>query len=315
LFKDKLDITADYYHDRYFNVLGYRGSTVSLLGTPYPLENIGINLYQGGELSLTYRDHTGNFNYFVTGNINLQASKILYEDELNSPYPWTRLTGTPVSGVIYGYTAEGLYQNAQDAATSPHIAGYTPQAGDIKYKDLNGDGVINQFDESPIGGTKPLIFYGLTPGVSYKGVSLTVIIQGVTNRQIYTGNNDIVNQLGLDYSTINQQAYVSATGRWTPETAGTATLPRLAVSGYVNNGLLSSFYVKSGDYVRIKNAELGYTFPYSVTQRLKVAGLRVFVNGENLATLAGFKGIDPEETTMGAYPVQRVVNAGVSVKL
>jgi TonB-linked SusC/RagA family outer membrane protein len=315
LFNDRFLITADYYHDRYFNVLGYRGNTSALLGTPYPLENVGINLYQGAELSLTYKNHTGNFNYFVTGNVNLQASKILYENELNSPYPWTRQTGNPVSGVIYGYTAVGLYQSAQDAATSPHIAGYTPQPGDIKYKDLNGDGVINQFDQSPIGGTKPLIFYGLNPGFNYKGFSFSAIIQGVTNRQIYTGGNNIVNQFGLDYSTINQQAYVSSTGRWTPETASIATLPRLAVSAYSNNGLVSSFYVKSGDYVRLKNAEIGYTFPNSITQRLRIAGLRVFVNGENLATLAGFKGIDPEETTMGAYPVQRVVNAGVTVKL
>jgi TonB-linked SusC/RagA family outer membrane protein len=315
LFNERFLITADYYHDRYFNVLGYRGNNIALLGAPYPLENIGVNLYQGEELSLTYKNHTGNFNYFVTGNFNLQASKILYEDELNSPYPWNRQTGNPVSGVIYGYTAEGLYQNAQDAATSPHIAGYTPQAGDIKYKDLNGDGVINEFDESPIGGTKPLIFYGLNPGFSYRGFSVSVLIQGIANRQIYTGNNNIVNQFGLDYSTINQQAYVSATGRWTPETASIATLPRLAVSAYNNNSLVSSFYVKSGDYLRIKNAEIGYTFPYRIAQQLRLAGLRVFVNGENLATLAGFKGIDPEEITMGAYPVQRVINAGITAKL
>lgn len=315
LFKDKFLITADYYHDRYFNVLGLRGNSVALLGAPYPLENIGINLYQGAELSLTYQDHTGNFNYFVTGNINLQASKIVYQDELNSPYPWTRQTGNPVNGVIYGYTAQGLYQTAQDAATSPHIAGYVPQAGDIKYKDLNGDGVINQFDESAIGGTKPIVFYGLNPGFSYKGFSLSVIIQGVTNRQIYVGYNNVATQFGLDYSTINQQAYAGATGRWTPETASIATLPRLAVSAYNNNGLTSSFYVRSGNYLRIKNAEVGYTFPVSVTQKLRLAGLRVFVNGENLATLAGLKGIDPEETSMTAYPVQRVINAGITVKL
>jgi TonB-linked SusC/RagA family outer membrane protein len=315
LFKDRFMITADYYHDRYFNVLGLRGNSIALLGAPYPLENIGVNLYQGAELSLTYQEHTGNFNYFVTGNINLQASKIIYQDELNSPYPWTRQTGNPVNGVIYGYTAQGLYQNAQDAASSPHIAGYVPQAGDIKYKDLNGDGVINQFDESAIGGTKPLIFYGLNPGFSYKGFSLSVIIQGVTNRQIYVGYNNIATQSGLDYSTINQQAYVGSTGRWTPETASSATLPRLAVSAYNNNGLPSSFYVRSGNYLRLKNAEIGYSFPLSITQKLRLAGLRVFVNGENLATLAGLKGIDPEELSMGAYPMQRVVNAGITVKL
>ncbi|GAC1309982.1 MAG: SusC/RagA family TonB-linked outer membrane protein [Mucilaginibacter sp.] len=315
LFKNHFLITADYYHDKYFNVLGYRGNSIALLGTSYPLENIGINLYQGAELSLTYQNHLNNFNYFIAGNVNLQSSKILFNDELHSPFTYTLQTGKPVNGTIYGYTALGLYQSTQDAANSPHIAGYIPQAGDIKYKDMNGDGVINQFDESTIGGTKPLVFYGLNFGFNYKGFNMSVILQGVTNRQIYLGGNNIETQFGLDYSNINQQSYLNSTGRWTPETSATATLPRLAVSAFNNNALPSSFWIKSGDYMRVKNAEIGYTLPLSVTKKLKIAGLKLFVNGENLGTIAGFKGIDPEETNMGAYPVQRVINAGVTIKL
>ena len=313
LFQDHLLLTADYYHDKYSDILGYRGNTIALLGTAYPLENIGQNLYHGWELSLTYKNHIDNFNYFITGNGNIQASKILYNDELKTPYPWNQRTGLPVNGTFYGYTALGLYQNAQDAATSPHIAGYTPQPGDIKYKDLNGDGVIDAFDQSTIGGTKPLVFYGLTLGANYKGFNFSVIIQGVTNRQINVENN-VIDNFGLDFSTTNGQVYQNATNRWTPETASTAALPRLAVSGSPNNTMFSSFWLKSGDYVRLKNAEIGYSLPAKLLKRFRISGLKIFVDGENLATLAGFKGMDPE-VMPGNYPIQRVISTGVSLKL
>ncbi|HEY8915849.1 MAG TPA: SusC/RagA family TonB-linked outer membrane protein [Chitinophaga sp.] len=310
---DRLQLTADYYHDRYSDVLGFRGNSIALLGTAYPLENIGKNLYQGIELSLTYNNHAGNFNYFVTANGSLAYSKILYNDELATPYAWNSRTGLPVSGTFYGYTALGLYQDAHDAATSAHIAGYTPSPGDIKYKDLNGDGVIDYFDQSTIGGRKPLAFYGVTLGANYKGFNFSVIIQGVANRQISVENN-VIDHFGLDYSTTNGQAYASATGRWTPETADRATLSRLAVSAANNNSLFSTFYLKNGNYVRLRNAELGYSLPYSLLKRIRISGLKIFLDGENLFTIAGFKGMDPE-VMPNSYPIQRVVTAGVNIKL
>lgn len=310
---DRLQLTADYYHDVYSDLLGYRGNSIALLGTAYPLENIGKNLYHGIELSLTYNNHAGNFNYFVTANGNLAYSKIRYNDELATPYPWNRRTGLPVSGTFYGYTALGLYQNAEDAAGSAHIAGYTPQPGDIKYKDLNDDGVIDYFDQTTIGGRKPLAFYGVTLGANYKGFNFSIIVQGVANRQINVQNN-VIDHFGLDYSTTNAQAYASATGRWTPETAGQATLPRLAVSAANNNYLFSTYYLKSGNYVRLRNAELGYSLPYSLLRRMRISGLKIFLDGENLFTIAGFKGMDPEVMPSN-YPIQRVVTAGVNIKL
>jgi TonB-linked SusC/RagA family outer membrane protein len=311
--KDHLQLTFDYYHDLYTNVLGYRGNSIALLGTAYPLENIGKNLYHGLELTLTYKNNIGNFNYFVTANGNLAYSKIVYSDELKTPYPWNARTGLPVTGTFYGYTAEGLYKDAADVASSPHIAGYTPQPGDIKYKDLNKDGVIDNFDQSTIGGTKPLTFYGVTLGGNYKGFNVSLVFQGVANRQMSVMYNTIDNY-GLDANTTNAQVYQSATGRWTPETAGTATLPRLAVSAATNNQVFSTFYLKNGDYMRLRNAEIGYSLPYSVLRRMRISGLKIFFDGENLFTIAGFKGVDPE-VAPGAYPIQRVVTAGVSIKL
>lgn len=311
--QDHLQLTADYYRDEYSDILGFRGNSIALLGTAYPLENIGKNLYHGMELSLTYNNHIGNFNYFVTANANKAYSKIIYSDELATPFAWNRRTGLPVSGTYYGYTAEGLYQTAEDAAGSAHIAGYTPQPGDIKYKDLNKDGVIDNFDQSTIGGTKPLTFFGLTMGGNYKGFNVSFVLQGVSNRQISVQNN-VIGHFGMDNSTTNAQVFENATGRWTPETAAEATLPRLAISAANNNGLFSSYYIKSGDYLRLRNAEIGYSLPYSLLQRARISGLRIFVNGENLFTVAGFKGMDTEVSPFN-YPIQRVINAGVSIKL
>ena len=322
LFKDHLQITGDYYHDRYTNLLETRGASVAFLGVPYPLENIGINLYHGIEVSATYQDHIDKFNYFLTGNISTQASKVIFSDEETPLYPWLKHTGLPVNA-IYGYKADGFYQNAADAAKGATFGSYTPKAGDIKLEDLNNDGVINQFDIAPIGNLKALVFYGGTVGFNYQGFSLSVMVQGVLNNQVET--NNMLNEpfLGLGgFNTSPQgQAYVNATARWTPETAATAKLPELSFVNYRAGGYnsqLSSFYIKSGDYIRVKNAEVGYTLPYAWSSKLKVSSIRVFANGENLFTLAGYGGADPETYANGGnfpYPIQRVISAGVSVKL
>jgi TonB-linked SusC/RagA family outer membrane protein len=320
LFKDHLKVTADYYHDKYYDLLQTRGNSIALLGTAYTAENLGINLYKGEEFSLTYSNNINNFNYFITGNISVQSTKVVFSDEETQPYPWMRRTGEPV-GTIYGYTALGFFQTAQDAASSATTVGYKAQPGDIKYKDLNGDGIINQFDQSPIMGTKPLIFYGTTIGFNYRGFSFSAILQGVTNRQISINDNQFsgFNGVGFLGSQYVGQGYQALTTRWTPETAATAALPRLSL-GNANNTASSSFWIKSGDYLRLKNAEIGYSLPINVCRSLKVSGIRVFINGENLLTVSGFKGIDPEvylgnPLNPNPYPIQRVINGGVSVKL
>jgi TonB-linked SusC/RagA family outer membrane protein len=288
LFDNHLTITADYYHDRYKDLLQIRGRSSLLLGTPYSAENIGIVLNQGEELTLTYKNNFNNFNYFISGNASLHSVN-----------------------AIYGYTAVGFFKDAQDAATGATTTGYTAQAGDVKYKDLNNDGIINQFDISAIGNEKPLLFYGASLGFNYKGFSLSMIIQGVGNRE-FLFNNTLVN--GFAGGTFYQgQGYDALTGRWTPETAATATLPRLSL-GNANNTANSTLYIRSGDYLRLKNAEIGYEIPYQWIRKLRLSGVRIFANGENLVTLYGYKGVDPEVSN-GAYPIQRVVSAGVTVKL
>jgi TonB-linked SusC/RagA family outer membrane protein len=318
LFKDHLQITADYYHDKYYNLLQITGSPTALLGTAYPYQNLGIDLYTGFEFSATYKNNVGKFNYFVTGNISTQASKVIYAAEEATLYPWNRFTGLPVDA-IFGYVADGIYQTAAEAANSPTYLSYKPKAGDIKLEDLNGDGIINQFDEKAIGNLKPLVFYGGTLGFNYQGFSASVILQGVFNREIEVNNNENIpfQGLGAFGSAPQGQAYVNATARWTPENAASAQLPELSfVNGTINgyNSLFSSFWLKSGDYIRIKNAEIGYTLPDAWARKVKFSSIRVFIDGENLYTKAAYGEYDPE-VGPDNYPIERVISAGISVKL
>jgi hypothetical protein len=252
--------------------------------------------------------------------MSIQSSKVIFADEEPLPYPWVKRTGQPV-GTLFGYTALGFFQNQQEANAGPTTVAYTAKPGDIKYKDLNNDGVIDQFDLSPIANTKPLILFGTTIGFNYKGFSFSAIVQGVTNRQISLDDNAYTGfaGLGLLGAPFTGQGYGALNSRWTPETANTAELPRLSL-GNANNTASSTFWIRSGNYLRLKNAEVGYTLPYQVSKRLRLSSIRVFVNGENLATLSGFKGFDPEvyfgnPMNYNPYPIQRVINAGVSVKL
>jgi len=312
MFNNQLQVTGDYYHDRYADLLQIRGKSIALSGSSYPPENIGVNLYQGGELTITYQSQINNFHYFITANGNIEQSKVLFMDEQRRDYEWNKRTGRPV-GMRFGYIADGFYQSAEDAAGAAAITGYEPLPGDIKYKDLNNDGVINQFDEAPIGSTKPRIYYGINAGVSWKGLELSALLQGVTNRTNYVSN--FATEAGFQFVNFTYgQAYEQITGRWTPETATTATYPRLtADANYNYNKAGSSFWLRNGNYFRLKNVSLTYNLPYALVSRLKLGGVKVFANALNLFTHAAYDFVDPE-VGVGAYPIQRVLNTGVNVK-
>ncbi len=309
LWENHLKITGDYYHDVYYDLLQQRGSTIALMGFAYPNENIGRNLYEGQELEITYRNHIKNFNYFITGNASRMKTKVLYMDELVQKYDWNKHTGKPV-GQTFGYLADGLIQTQQEAANAPLLAGTKVYPGDIKLVDLNGDGIIDQFDQAAIGNTKPIIYYGATLGFSFKGFDCSVLLQGVLNRT-YQQTDYSFGSGGKD------QGYDFLVGRWTPETAATAAYPRLTVgfnannTPYLNN---SSFWTRSGEYFRIKNADIGYSFPLK-KNKLGLSGLRVFANAQNLFTETPYSRLDPEIYSSTAYPAQRIISAGVNIKL
>jgi TonB-linked SusC/RagA family outer membrane protein len=312
LFNNRLQLTGDYYNDRYSDLLQIRGKSIQLSGASYPPENIGVNLYHGGELTLTYQGQMHDLHYFISANGSVEQSKVLFMDEQRRDYEWNKRTGQPV-GMPFGYIADGFFQSAEEASGSATIAGYKPLAGDIRYKDLNEDGAINQFDEAPIGTSKPRIYYGVSMGVSWKGLELNALLQGVTNRKNYVAN--FATEAGFQFQNFTYgQAYEQVTGRWTPETATTATYPRLtADANYNYNKAGSSFWIRNGNYFRLKNVSLAYNLPYAWTQRLRLGGVKIFANALNLFTHASYDFLDPE-VGIGAYPIQRVLNTGINVK-
>ncbi len=316
VFNNHLQLTADYYHEKYFDVLQTRGKSIQLIGQNYPAENIGVNLYTGAEATLTYQNNFKNFNYFVTANASLQDSKVVFMDEQFQQYSWNKQTGQPV-GQRFGLVADGFIQTAAEAASYPSITGYTLHVGDYKYKDLNSDGVIDQFDIAPIGKQKPIIYFGLNAGFSFKGFAVSALIQGVQNRDIYV-NNSYVNAGFQGQNNGFSQAYEPALGRWIPENATTATYPRLTAggSGYNYGPLFSSnsALLHDGNYFRLKNINVEYNLPYSLIKSLKISGIKFFINAQNIATWSAYDLVDPE-VSLPNYPVQKVVNFGVNIKI
>ncbi|MDE6449409.1 MAG: SusC/RagA family TonB-linked outer membrane protein [Muribaculaceae bacterium] len=315
-FNNRLTLQADYYNDKYFDLLQQRGKSIGLMGIAYPNENIGKQRRTGGEITLTWQDNIGAFNYFITGNWNIEKSKVLFMDEQNQPYDYLRHTGN-APGAYYGLIADGFFTSMEEIATSAVISGYDNiQPGDIKYRDLNGDHVIDEFDVTVIGNNKPLQYFGLDLGFEYKGFEFSTNWQGVYNRDIYV-SDDNLRQGFQTYGQSYGQGYSLLVGRWTPETADTAILPRLSAGGnkYNKGGdWNSSFWVKNGNFIRCRNLYLGYTLPQTFCRNY-LGGVRpkIFVNVQNLCTLSGYSWDDPE-VSFTSYPLQRTWSVGLNLK-
>ncbi|WP_315814140.1 hypothetical protein [Paraflavitalea speifideaquila] len=311
LFRNQLRAVLEYYRDTYFDLLQVRGRSQAFLGTSWPAENIGKNRYQGWDLSLQYEAAAGQVKYYAGLKLSTRKSEVIFQDEVDRKYDWMRRTGQKVEQV-YGYIADGFYTADDIARKTPTLEGYTPVAGDIRYKDLNGDQVINRYDMTGIGNTRPFISGGLQGGVEYQGISLSFLLQGTANRDL------LLNQTDYEFQPLANGGYTQAQahhlGRWTPATAGSATYPRLTVGNNVNNQSASTFWLHKGDYLRLKNIELAWSIPLKWIQTIKLSSARVFVNGFNLLTFTEVDRLDPEYPYATGYPNQKVFNAGINLK-
>lgn len=316
LFNNKLQVTADYFNDKYYDLLQARGKSIELIGQNYPDENIAKERWYGGEFSITYQDHVGDFNYYASANWSCEQSKVLYKDEQKVPYEYLRTTGKP-KGAIFGLVAEGFFTSQDEITKSPVIEGFNNiQPGDIKYKDQNNDGVINDFDKVMIGGDKPLSYFGIDLGFEWRGLEFSMFWQGVYNKDVLMSDWNLLEGFQTQ-GQVYGQAYENMLDRWTPETAATATFPRLSAGGNKynqGNGWGSSFWLRSGNYIRLKNVSLGYNLPDSFCRNyLGGARVKVFVSGQNLFTKAANELVDPE-VSFGNYPLQRCISTGINVK-
>ena len=315
LLKNRLTLSADYYNDYYYDILQSRGKSIELLGIAYPAENIGKTRYYGLETQLSWQDHIGKVNYYVSANWSMEQNKRLFMDEQYVPYDYLKMTGQP-TGTIYGLVATGFLTAKDIADGYPVMNGFNNiQAGDVKYKDMNGDGEINEFDRTVIGGDKPTCYFGIDLGFEWKGLEVTALIQGAYNRDLYNSDRTLLEGfqvIGQSYG----QAYTNLLNRWTPETAETATYPRLTAGGNMynyGNNWNSSLFVQNGNYIRLKNATVSYKLPENFCRNY-LGGLRVkiFVQGQNLLTWSRTRLQDPE-VTFTSYPLQRTITTGINI--
>lgn len=314
LLNNRLGVTVEYFNNKFYDLLQVRGRSITMIGNDYPRENIGQNRYTGAEVKLSWQQTTKKgIEYFASLNTSILKTKVLFNDEVFRPYSWMKRTGQPI-GQVFGYVADGLFQSVAEINNSATTVGYTPQPGDIKYKDLNGDGVIDQFDIKPIGRAgKPLVFFGLSLGAAFKGFDISALIQGVINRDVYVGGNSIWAFQNGGFG----QAYENNLNRWTPATAATASYPRLNIGVNSNNQAQSSYWLRNGDYARLKQVEIGYNIPQSLLRHIKLQGIRIFARGYNLLTFASkeLDDRDPEIISAFSYPMQRLTNFGINIKL
>jgi TonB-linked SusC/RagA family outer membrane protein len=299
----KLSITADYYYKQTRDIL-LRLDVPTIIGLGAPYQNAGIVENKGWELGLTYKGAVRDFRYDIGFNLSDVKNKVVDLRGVNQVGLTVNREGYPINS-IYGLQAEGLFQTADEVAAHAQQFGVI-KPGDIKYKDQNGDGIINGDDNIVIGTTIPRFTYGTTLNGYYKGFSLNIVLQGV-------GQADgLLNEQGIMPFFLGGTVQEQHKDHWTPENPN-ATFPRLAFSES-NNEKISSFWLRNAAYLRLKNIQLGYSLPTALTQRAGISNVRFFVNGQNLLTWDKFwNGYDVESPvgTGRSYPQVKMVSFGI----
>ncbi len=324
-FKNRLSFIGDIFSEKRDNILWALGTIPGIVGANLPPANIGKVSNKGYELQAGWDDKIGNLVYNIKGNVSYARNKIEFMDEPSYPYEWMNTTGFSI-GQYKGLKTNGFYNTAEEAASHPYsnIDGNKVQAGDIRYIDISGDGVIDSRDNVPIGYSNlPRYAFSSTISLDYKGFSLSVIFTGTAQGSILMTNFYMLNPF---YQTNGSAMEWQYEGRWTPEKAAaglTPTFPRASLRTYsTQNGVGSDFWLNSTDHIRLKNVEIGYTFSkLDLLRKTGVKGIRLFVNGNNLYTWSHMiDGFDPEQQDSGGagagylYPMTRIFNLGINVQ-
>ncbi len=307
-FLNRFDVTLEYFDQKRYDILVTAHAEVpAFLGQVTPQLNAGEVSNRGIEASVHYRsDQSRSFRYFAGANFWYSRNEILYNAEALQSENYLFRAGHPV-GQPFMLEAVGFFESWEDIENSPQQVFAEVQPGDIKYKDQNGDGIIDALDFYPIGNSNiPKFNLGLNGGFSYGGFYLDFLLQGVTGRSVYLS--------GRDYHAFQGDAKVSAIalGRWTPENSGAATYPRLSASDNQNNYQYSSFWQHDGSFIKLRNMQLGYNLPQSITNRIRCSHANIFISGTNLFSLDYLDYSDPE--TISGYPPLRTFSLGASIE-
>ena len=277
-----------------------------------PWINIGKMNNEGFDASLEYHQRVGEVDITARGNFTYAHNTIVDNDQPDWEYLYMNTIGQS-NWQQFGLVSAGLFRSQEEIDAWPKQEFGEVKPGDIKYVDINGDGVVNNYDRKAIGYPDvPEIVYGFGASVRWKGFDLSVFFQGVGNVNFFT-NTEQTQPFSASKSR-NANVYSDLWGNyWTPENPN-AKYPRLTIGANENNNRLSTFWMVNGNYLRLKNAEIGYTLPKRILSKAHIDKLRIYLSGVNLVTFSKFKLWDPDLQTGAAnYPNNRVYNLGVTL--
>ncbi len=319
MFERKLRISADYFYEHRTNILLQRASVPSTMGAPsgaLPWANIGVMDNQGFDSSIELTNTTSyGLYYSLRGNFTFARNKILEDDTAEALWSYQNTRGKSAN-IPLGYVAIGLFQSQEEVDSAPKQEIGSYGVGDIRYKDVNGDNVVNAYDRKFIGHARePEIMYGFGFTVAYKGVDLSMNFTGAGNTNIFLDSAGMW-PFQLDYPGYNvYREYYKR--RFIPgaDNSG-AKYPVVHVGTSSNNYQISTLYMHDASYLKLKTAELGYTFPKKVSENIGLSKIRLFLNGNNIFCIDKLhRMVDPESNHLGAstYPTQMALTIGAEI--
>lgn len=306
---NRLQISLDAFYEKRSDILvSTNGSVPSLIGIARPVQNAGIVENKGFEASLMWEDHLGDFNYQIGGNFMFARNKIVEMNEEYQPYDYLKQTGNPV-GQQFGLESLSFFADDMDIQNSPRQLFSEVRPGDVKYKDQNSDGVIDQLDVVPIGyaGAYPEMYFAFTAGLEWKGLGVDALFQGIANQTLFLNTKSV-------FWPLRGQTSIStfSADRWTPETKATASLPRLSLLENSNNYQKNDIWLTNGDYLKLRRLEVYYKFSDMLLSKLNMKSAKLFVRGMNLFSIDMIEVLDPEETGV-TYPTMRSYHLGINL--
>jgi TonB-dependent starch-binding outer membrane protein SusC len=299
----KLKIEGDYFYNLRSNILTQRNASVpNSTGLTLPPENIGKVVNQGFEYVIGYGDKAGDFVYNVSWNGSFAKNIIKFWDETPGIPDYQQTTGHPMNSQLY-YQAIGIFKDQAAVNDYPHWTGARP--GDIIFADVNGDGKINGLDQvRDYRSNIPVFTSGLNIDLNYKNFYATILFQGAWGKMRYHY---------VEGGVSGNYYMEDAEGRWTDDNINASKPRAFSYTGEYWRSQNNTYWLRSADYIRVKNLEVGYNLPQSLNAKLHIDGFRIYIGGTNLFTWCpDIKSFDPESTAQD-YPLSKIVNAGVSL--
>ncbi len=324
LFNDKFTAAIDYFHEQRDGIYMTREHLPAMVGLNgrNPKANVGSVLSQGFDGNFAFKQTLGEVNITVRGNMTYSKNEILERDEAYNVYSYQMSTGYRVDQAK-GLIDLGLFKDYDDIRNSPQQNFGPVQPGDIKYKDVNGDGVVDDGDRVAIGATtKPNLVYGMGISAHWKGLDFNLHFQGSGKSTFFIDGPAVYafqsGTWGNILSDLVKDRWISAEISGDPATENpNASYPRLSYGGNSNNFRQSTYWLRNGSYLRLKTLEVGYSLPTSLVNKAHLNKVRIFFIGTNLLTFSGFKLWDPELCISNGekYPLSRSFTLGMTVNL